>query len=170
MLSNTKRCIVKQISFTARCSGMADPYIYRLSTYRYQIQMDPPSIEHRCLVHIISVIRFFICNMKRPSVKQSIKQQVSSNVSDLPPHFQTVTTALHCIQLYILSSFICCHLVLSYWTGQSYIYYFIKFLSISSCCCCAFDCILLLLLCITQQQQAQLQQQPEKINIKVFAK
>ena len=95
---------------------------------------------------------------KRPSVKQSINKTGSElkifrftqvNLMIDPP-LSTVTTALHCIQLYILSSFICCHYVLSYWTGQSYIYYFRKFLSISSCCCCAFDCILLLLLCITQ--------------------
>ena len=44
----------------------------------------------------------------------------------------------------MLSSFICCHLELSCWTGQSYIYFFSKFLSIYSSCC-AFDCILLLL-------------------------
>ena len=66
-------------------------------------------------------------------------------------NLETVTTALHCLQLYLLYSFICCHLVLSCWTGQSYIYYFRTFLSIYSCCC-AFDCILLLLLCITEQQ------------------
>ena len=127
------------------------------------------------LVHVISVIRSFICNTKRP-VKQRHKTAselkffrfTQVNLTMTPLCFQTVTAALHFIQLYILSSYICCHLVLSYWTGQSYIYYFRKFLSISSCCCCAFDCILLSL-CITQQQ-AQLQQQPEKINIKVFAK
>ena len=126
---------------------------------------------------IISVIRSFVCNTKRPTVKQSINKTAGElkffrftqvNLMIDPP-LQTVTTALHCIQLYILSSFVCCHLVLSYWTGQSYIYFFRKFLSISSCCF-AFDCILLLLLCITQQQQAQLQQQTEKINIMVFAK
>ena len=68
-------------------------------------------------------------------------------------NLETVTTALHCLQLYLLYSFICSHLVLSCWTGQSYIYYFRIFLSIYSCCC-AFDCILLLLLllCITEQQ------------------
>ena len=55
-----------------------------------------------------------------------------------------ISTALHCIQLYMLSSFICCHLELTCWTGQSYIYFFSKFLSIYSCCC-AFDCILLFL-------------------------
>ena len=71
-----------------------------------------------------------------------------SNVwSDSP--FETITTALHCIQLY---SFICCHLVFNYWTGQSYIYYcrkctnFCQFpvvvvvvfvvLLIAYCCCC----------------------------------
>ena len=56
----------------------------------------------------------------------------------------TILTALHCIQLYMLSSFMCCHLELTCWTGQSYIYFFSKFLSIYSCCC-AFDCILLFL-------------------------
>ena len=114
------------------------------------------------------IIRSFVCNMKRPSVKQSVKQQVSSNFQIYPwgvklmidppiSKSQTATTALHCIQLYMLSSFLCCHLELSYWTGQSYIYYFRIYLSIYSCCC-AFDCILLLLfllllLCITQQKQ-----------------
>ena len=81
-------------------------------------------------------------------------------------NLETITIALHCLQLYLQYSFTCCHLVLSCWTGQSYIYYFRTFLSIYSCC--AFDCILLL--CITEQQQAQLQQQQEKINIKVFVK
>ena len=32
-----------------------------------------------------ALIRSFVCNMKRPSVKQSIKQQVSSNLADQPP-------------------------------------------------------------------------------------
>ena len=90
--------------------------------------------------------------MKRPSVKQNMKWQVSSNFqiypskSDDPPvsKSHTFSTALHCIQLYMLSSFMCCHLELSCWTGQSYIYFFSKFLSIYSSCC-AFDCILLLL-------------------------
>ena len=128
---------------------------------------------------IINVIRCFICNTKRRSMKQSINKTGGElkfvrftwvNLM-IDPSLQTVTIALHCMQLYILSSFMHCHLVLSYWRGQSYIYFFRKFLSISSCCCCTFDCILLLLLLsITQQQQAQLQQQPEKINIMVFAK
>ena len=64
---------------------------------------------------------------------------------------------------------LCCHLVLSYLTGQSYIYYLRKCTNFCQfpvvvvvvvvVVCSAFDCILLLL-CITQQQQAQLQQQP----------
>ena len=80
-------------------------------------------------------------------------------------------------QLYVLSSFLCCHLELSCWTGQSYIYDLCIYLFICQlavvvvlliayccccCCCCASDCMLLLLLfllCITQQQQ-------EKVYIK----
>ena len=44
---------------------------------------------------------------------------------DRPPisKSQMVTTALLPIQLYMLSSFLCCHLKLSCWTGQSYIYF-----------------------------------------------
>ena len=86
-------------------------------------------------------------------------------------------------QLYIVSSSICCHLVLSYWTGKpTFIYLLLQKNTLISvnyqllllllllfwfviligycCCCCDFDCILLLL-CITQQQPAELQQQPE---------
>ena len=43
----------------------------------------------------ITFIRSFVCNTKRPSVKQSIKCQVSSNLADkptlavLPPPFET---------------------------------------------------------------------------------
>ena len=44
----------------------------------------------------------------------------------------------------MLSSFMCCHLELTCWIGQSYIYFFSKFLSIYSCCY-AFDCILFFL-------------------------
>ena len=33
--------------------------------------------------YFLSVIRSFVCNTKRPSVKQSMKWQVSSNFSDL---------------------------------------------------------------------------------------
>ena len=42
----------------------------------------------------ITFIRSFVCNTKRPSVKQSIKCQVSSNLADeptlavLPPHLK----------------------------------------------------------------------------------
>ena len=55
------------------------------------------------------LVRSVICNMKRPFVKQSMKWQVSSNfqiypgkTNDRPSPIlksQTVTTALHCIQL-----------------------------------------------------------------------
>ena len=50
---------------------------------------------------------------------------------DRPPWYQTEAKAVHFIQLYILSSFIFCHLELSNWTGQSCIYFYRKFLSIS---------------------------------------
>ena len=66
----------------------------------------------------VNHIRSFVCNMKRPSVKQSMKQQVSSNFQiypgksdDRPPCLKvsddhnsfTLYTALHVIQLYVLS-------------------------------------------------------------------
>ena len=37
-----------------------------------------------CLIYCFIIIRSFICNMKRPSVKQSVKQQVSSNCQIYP--------------------------------------------------------------------------------------
>ena len=52
----------------------------------------------------ITFIRSFICNMKRLSVKQSMKWQVSSNLADkpsladLPPHSKLLdkkVTAMH---------------------------------------------------------------------------
>ena len=99
-------------------------------------------------------IRSFICHMKKHAVKQSMKWQVSSNFQiylgksdDGPPLISKshrISKAIHCIQLYMLSSFMCCYLELTCWTGQSYIYFCSKFLSIYSCCC-AFDCILLFL-------------------------
>ena len=43
----------------------------------------------------VIIIRSFVCNTKRPSVKQSMKWQVSSNLADeptladvLPPHLK----------------------------------------------------------------------------------
>ena len=33
---------------------------------------------------LLKLVRSFVCNTKRPSVKQSIKQQVSSNLADEP--------------------------------------------------------------------------------------
>ena len=36
------------------------------------------------------MIRSFVCNMKRPSVKQSIKEQVSSNLADEPSSARSV--------------------------------------------------------------------------------
>ena len=32
----------------------------------------------------VGIIRSFVCNTKRPSVKQSMKRQVSSNLADKP--------------------------------------------------------------------------------------
>ena len=137
----------------------------------------------------IRFIRSFVCNTKRPSVKQSMKWQVSSNfqiylgkTDDRPPS-QTLPDQrmnFFAFQLYwvkltidrpgirlkqklymvysftfypaLLSSLIFCHLELSNWTGQSCIYFYRKFLSISlwllyyvvvvyyttttTCCCC----------------------------------
>ena len=66
LLSNMKRLIVKQISFTARCSGMADLYIYiyiyiyrererererETNAHRDTKADEPPSIEYRCLAY-----------------------------------------------------------------------------------------------------------------------
>ena len=42
LLSNITRIIVKQISFTATCSGMADLYIYRLMHIQIPKSDEPP--------------------------------------------------------------------------------------------------------------------------------
>ena len=43
--------------------------------------MNPPSLIPPSIIldNFTDLIRSFVCNMKRPSVKQTIKQQVSSN-------------------------------------------------------------------------------------------
>ena len=69
---------------------------------------------------------------------QEVNYWLSNVWSENP--FKTIMTALHCILLYLLSfgveqldrsvihlfiiseNALCCHLVMSYWTGQSYIY------------------------------------------------
>ena len=45
---------------------------------------DMTSNQTWLLTHHDTLIRSFVCNTKRPSVKQNIKQQVSSNLADKP--------------------------------------------------------------------------------------
>ena len=72
-------------------------------------------------------------------------------MSEVRAHSKPSSSQQLYIVFYIVSSFTCCHLVLIYWTGQSYIYYFRKctnfcqfavvvvvvfvVLIISYCCC-----------------------------------
>ena len=127
---------MKKISFTHTCSGISDfslsIYIYTNAYLDTKVSETPQSNLPDQRVNIL-LFRF-------TWVKLPIYPPISRS--------EMVITALHHIQLYMLSSFLCCHLELSCCTGQSYIYYLFIYLfiylPISSCC--ASDCILLLLL------------------------
>ena len=76
---------------------MIDPPPYQTVTINVQLYMQ-------------SIIRSFVCSTKRPSVKQSVKQQVSSNFQIYPgktddrPPSQSLKWSQ---QLYIVYSFMC---------------------------------------------------------------
>ena len=167
---------MKQISFTATCSGSVDIYI--------SVSWTPHLCSRDALITGIPN-QFLWTNAEMPWL---LVYQISfyglmhiyiTESDEPPPHLSsidalttstpnqfiwtnthwdtgvrcTLYTALHSLQLYI-----CCHfiyLVIWSWatgTGQSCIYFYRTFMSIYSCCCASHCILLWLLMWITQQQ------------------
>ena len=69
-------------------------------TYSGTEYSDDHYIDYLSTNSVYLIIRSFICNTKRPSVKQTIKCEVSSNFqiypgkTDEPPQYQTCMTTL----------------------------------------------------------------------------
>ena len=122
-------------------------------------QMDPPFKTARAKSELFAVQ----CHQWEPIWNGQLIRKYRNHHNSF-----TLFTALHAIQLYMLSFGV--ELL-----DRSVIHLLLQNISVNLQLLLCFNCILLLLLlllllCITQQQQAQLQQQQEKINIKVFGK
>ena len=87
-------------------------YIYRESTAQSDTKSrwTPPIKTARAQIELFAfqchkweLIRSFVCNMKRPSVKQSMKWQVSSNFQIYPGKTDGPPPLSDCIKSYTLS-------------------------------------------------------------------